>query len=170
MIKPRVQLTLFVDENKSQEIEQIREKFNPEQYRLIKSHVTLCRDEELQEIEKVLINLSGLNHFYITIHFGQMIRFAEGKGVLMPATGVNEPFHQLRSFVLQGITNPLKKSAPHITLMHPRNSTCTDQAFEKISKTHTPCILVFNTISLIEQPPDCKWKTLKSFELKNPFG
>ncbi|CAN5512666.1 hypothetical protein BH11BAC3_BH11BAC3_15930 [soil metagenome] len=168
MINPRIQLTLFVDENKSQQIEEIRDEFNPEQFQLIKSHVTLIRDEELEQIEKVLINLSSLNHSYITIHFGKMIRFAEGKGVILPATETNESFHQLRSCVLKGITNPFRKPAPHITLMHPRNSTCTDQVFETISKTDTPGLLVFKTISLIEQYPGCKWEPLKSFELKNP--
>ncbi len=170
MIKPRVQLALFVDENKSQEIEQIREEFNPEQFQLIKSHVTLCREEELKKIEKVLLNLSGLNHPYISIRFGPIVRFSDGKGALLPATDDNECFYQLRAFILNGVTDILSKPTPHITLMHPRNSNCTDQVFEKISKTETPRMLVFKTISLIEQQPGCKWNILKSFELKNPVG
>lgn len=170
MIKPRIQLTLFVDENKSQEIERIREEFNPKQYQLIKSHVTLCRDEELEHIEKVLLNLSRLNHHYITIKFGTIVRFSEGKGVLLPATGLNDPYYKLSEFILQGISNTTSNAAPHITLMHPRNSICTDQIFENLIKIKTPGELVFNKVSLIEQYPGCKWKTIKSFELKNPVG
>ena len=37
----RKQLTLFLDEDKAQSIESIRQRFNPKQYKLIKSHITL---------------------------------------------------------------------------------------------------------------------------------
>ena len=41
----RIQLTLFIEENEAETIEQIRKEFNPEQYELIKAHVTLCRED-----------------------------------------------------------------------------------------------------------------------------
>lgn len=59
MNKRRRQLTLFVDEKQSVTIESIRQKFNPQQYRLIKAHVTLCREDEIESIDTVLYNLTN---------------------------------------------------------------------------------------------------------------
>jgi hypothetical protein len=61
----RIQLTLFAEENKSGVIEKIREAFNPQQYELIKAHVTLCREDELEQLDKVLANLETLHNDYI---------------------------------------------------------------------------------------------------------
>jgi hypothetical protein len=78
MSNNRIQLTLFVDKKASGAIEKIRQTFNPLQYELIKSHVTLCREDELASLEKVITNLEKLNHDTITIHFGKAVRFADG--------------------------------------------------------------------------------------------
>ena len=165
MIKRRKQLTLFVQETEAAIIDAVRREFNPEQYHLIKSHVTLCRENELEQIEKVTETLSELKHSCITIQFGEAIRFSDGKGVLLPATGDNETFHQLRKIALQPINEKPVKHQPHITLMHPRNSTCTDQLFEQIKKYQLPHQLSFTKISLIEQEYESKWHVLKEFYL-----
>ena len=81
----RIQLTLFVEEKDSAAIEQVRSTFNATQYDLIKSHVTLCRENELTELEKVIQNLLTLDQDTIKINFGAAIRFSDGKGLLMPA-------------------------------------------------------------------------------------
>lgn len=83
----RIQLTLFIDETESKEIEQIRQEFNPEQYQLIKSHITLCREDEIEQIEKVILNLKRLKFNCLTIAFGKVVRFSNEKGVLIPAIG-----------------------------------------------------------------------------------
>ena len=41
----RKQLTLFVKDVQAKAIEAIRRQYNPEQYALIKAHVTLCRED-----------------------------------------------------------------------------------------------------------------------------
>jgi 2'-5' RNA ligase len=166
MNKKRIQLTLFLDESKSEAIEKIRKEFNPEQYALIKSHLTLCREDELEPIEKVIKNLEKLNYKYITLEFGAAVRFSDEKGVLIPAMGDNDQFQKLRELILQGVIIDPGNPEPHITLMHPRNSTCTDRIFEQIEKTELPNKLEFRTISLIEQDEKNKWKILKEFELK----
>ncbi len=166
MNKTRLQLTLFIEENESESIEKIRKEFNSEQYELIKAHVTLCREDELEEIEKVLLNLENLNQEYITIDFGNTARFLDGKGVLLPALGDNEQFHQLRKAVLQGLIEQPRRHEPHITLMHPRNSTCTDSIFEQIEKIQLLDKIVFRKISLIKQEAGKKWNVLREFELK----
>ena len=162
----RIQLTLFVDEHESMVIEEIREKFNPQQYHLIKSHVTLCRENELQNILRVLSNIKALKHNYITIDFGNIIRFCNEKGVLLPALSENEPFHQLRNDILEGSVEFPTKHQPHITLMHPRNSTCSDELFGQIEQFEIPNKFTFKKISLIEQEEGMKWHILKEFDLK----
>jgi 2'-5' RNA ligase len=159
----RIQLTLFVDEAEAVKIEKIRVQFNPLQYELIKSHVTLCREDELEKIEKIIQRLTALQHHYIKIHFDAPIRFAHSKGVLLPANDNKEDFQQLRKIILQG--NP-RKHAPHITLIHPRNATCTDIIYEEITKMILPTEIVFRNVSLIEQENGGKWNVLQEFELK----
>jgi 2'-5' RNA ligase len=160
-----MQLTLFVDEYESRAIEDIRRQFNPEQYQLIKSHVTLCREDELGLFEKLMANLSALKCPPVSIDFGSVVRFSDGKGVLLPGAGNNEPFHQLRKIVLQGISEKPRNHEPHITLLHPRNATCTDELFEQIKTKKLPGKLVFNTISVIEQEAGEKWIVLNVFNL-----
>ncbi|MCC6414034.1 MAG: 2'-5' RNA ligase family protein [Saprospiraceae bacterium] len=159
----RLQLTLFADEIVSENIEFIRRTFNPEQHALIGAHVTLCREDELEPLEKVMANLEALEFAPITIHFGKPVRFSDEKGVLLPAIGNNTPFFILRELVLNGVVETPRKHEPHLTLIHPRNATCTDAIFEKIQKIDLPESLTFTKISLIEQEMGEKWQVLKEF-------
>lgn len=162
----RIQLTLFVDDKDSEAIEQIRSAFNPVQYDLIKSHVTLCRENELASLEKVTQNLLTLNQDSITLHFGEVARFSGGKGVLIPAMGDHAGFQSLRKLILKGIIEEPGNMEPHITLMHPRNSICTDDIFEQIQKAKLPGMIKFRKISLIQQENGDKWNVLKEFALR----
>ena len=167
MSKKRLQLTLFVDEDRSGMIEKIRKEFNPLQFELIKSHVTLCREDELDPIQPVIQNLETLDHTYVNIDFGPVIKFFDNKGVLLPATGENDEFHQLRKLILKGVITHPRKHEPHITLMHPRNSTCSDSIFQQIEKIKLPDRIEFKRISLIEQEGENKWKILEEYALKD---
>lgn len=164
MKKVRRQLTLFVEKNDAEIIEQLRMEFNPAQYRLIKSHVTLCREEELEQAGKIAGRLSVLNYGPLIIDFGPAERFSEGKGVWLPGAGNNEPFHALRKYILQEKAE-IKNTVPHITLIHPRNASCTDNIFETIKKANLPQQLLFKTISLIEQENDAEWKLIDVFKI-----
>jgi 2'-5' RNA ligase len=163
----RQQLTLFVDKKHASEIESIRKKFNPRQQQLIDSHVTLCREDEIANIDKVLNNLQNLDTSPITIQFGQATKFDSNKGVLLPALGENEQFHRLREKILVVLNLPVRCHEPHITLMHPRNSTCNIEAFEEIKKINLPTSLKFDTISLIEQVDGAQWQIIHTFNLKS---
>jgi 2'-5' RNA ligase superfamily len=167
MTKTRTQLTLFINEKDAKIIEEIRQKFNPKQYALIKSHVTLCREDELENMVQILHNLTNLNQESVTIQFGNIIRFSDKKGVLIPALKNNKSFQDLRKNILKGIIENPRIQEPHITLMHPRNATCTDEIFAEIKKYDLPNILNFTKISLIEQEIGRKWRILKEYELKN---
>ena len=164
----RRQLTLFVDEKQSTAIESIRQKFNPLQYRLIRAHVTLCREDEIESIEKVLHNLSNQLLPSIAICFNAPTRFSDGKGVFLPAMDDSHSFKTLRNLLLQGITAAPRNHEPHITLMHPRNSTCTDDIFQQIAKTILPTMITFEKISVIEQIDQEPWKIIQEFDLKKP--
>lgn len=83
MNKTRTQLTMFLDHHYSAEIESVRKKYDPVQYRIIRSHVTLCREDEIEDMAKIKLNLRLLNLGSIVIDFDQLIRFAHQKGVMM---------------------------------------------------------------------------------------
>jgi sugar phosphate isomerase/epimerase len=161
------QLTLFLNKKDASEIESIRKKYNPKQYELIDSHVTLCREDEIANIKKVLDNLQNLETPTIIIEFGQAIRFDNNKGVLLPASGGNNQFHHLREKILTGLNMPIGRHEPHISLMHPRNSNCTDETFEEIKSINLPKSLKFNIVSLIEQIDGGKWQIINTFNLKS---
>ncbi len=81
----RRQLTLFIS-NQNETIEKIRAEFNPEQYKLIAAHVTLCREDEIGPIEKVIENIKCITwRKPILIEFNPPERFENGKGALIPA-------------------------------------------------------------------------------------
>lgn len=165
-MKKRQQLTLFCPLEESILIEKIRRQYNPVQYDLIACHVTLCREDEILEIEKVLANLRSQRLKETIINFEIPIRFSNNNGLMLPGKGRNEGFHALRKQVLQEITSEPRSHQPHITLMHPRNSTCTDEIFETIKKYRHPSKITFVAISLIEQEIGKKWKTIANFPLK----
>lgn len=162
----RRQLTLFVKKEDAAVIESIRSRFNPVQQQLIDCHVTLCREDEIADLEKVLSNLRTNQLNEITIQFGPAIRFDNGKGVLLPAAGDNHVFQQLRLKILEGTASSIRRHEPHITLMHPKNATCTDEVFEIIQQTIFPQVFYFTEVSLIEQVNGGAWKMLDNFLLE----
>ncbi len=165
MLSKRKQLTLFINENDSKEIESIRCKYNPAQYNLIKSHITLCREDEMEDFEKVIENLNTLHFHSITFHFTKPLRFSDGCGVMLPGANKNVAFDKLRKTILYGTVKHPQKQHPHITLMHPRNSFCTDDIFTEIEKISLPNIFSFTTIHLIEEGNGGKWELAKAFKI-----
>ncbi len=161
----RRQLTLFVDQKDAETIEEVRREFNPRQSQLIKCHVTLCREDEIENLEKVFANLSLFAPTEIVIEFGKVERFDNGKGLFIPTKNENYEFQNLRRQILSGIIDSPRKQEPHITLMHPRNSTCTEDIFEHIRKIEFPTQLAFKKVSLIEQEDAEPWRLLREFKL-----
>lgn len=167
MTSKRIQLTLFADPLTSEAIENIRRQYNPEQFALIAAHVTLCREDELDALERILQNMESAALPALRLAFGPPRRLSDGKGVLLPALGNHDAFQNLRAQVLQGVFAQPRRHEPHLTLMHPRNSTCTDEVFAEIEKNTFPRSIEFCKISLIEQTIGQKWVVLREFELKN---
>ena len=157
----RRQLTLFVPPNDATVIEAIRSRYNPVQRALIDSHVTLCREDELVDLDRVLQNLHRCVPV-VTIGFGMVLRSEAGKGVLLPAIAGQEDFQRLRETILEGVVNMPRRQEAHITLMHPRNATCTDAIFEEIRAYRLPAQITFNSVSLIEQVDGGPWRVLQA--------
>jgi len=159
----RRQVTLFIG-NQAKVIEHIRAEFNPIQFRLIPAHVTLCREDEIEPLENLIENLKSIKWSKpFKIEFDKIERFGNGKGVLMPAKRHNPEFDKLREGVLKGLNYLPGKHHAHVTLMHPRNSTCTDPIFEHLMQFKLPTELYFDKISLIEQRNDSKWSIIAQF-------
>ena len=55
----RKQLTLFL-ENSNEIIEDLRAKYNHEQFNLISAHITLCREDEIEQIEKIIDRMKSI--------------------------------------------------------------------------------------------------------------
>jgi hypothetical protein len=165
----RTQLTLFVAPGDAVTIEQIRQAFNPQQFDLINAHVTLCREDEIENLDQVISNLLSLTRTQqpIFIEFGKIARFDNGKGLFLPAKNDNKEFDDLRRQVLSGLTDHPRKQEAHITLMHPRNSTCTDAIFEQVETIKLPAKLMFKKISVIEQKDGGRWNVLQEFNLND---
>lgn len=159
----RKQLTLFLSTEEAKGIEQIRKKYNRVQYDLIPAHITLCREDEIENWAVIEQNLASLQQLPIIIHLDSVKRFAEGKGVLIPVKEKNEAFDQLRNTILKGAIKQPRKHHAHLTLMHPRNATCTDAAFSAIQALTVPKTLVFDEITLIEQENGGVWQKLKTY-------
>lgn len=147
----RRQETLFLHDHYSTEIETIRRKYNPVQFGLIRSHVTLCREDELENLAQVKLNLSLLDEDSISINFDRLIRSSDQNGVMIAAKYDNHQFHHLRQVILKGCDADIHYPEPHITLIHPRNSICTDKILNEIRKIKIPESILFKEISLIQQ-------------------
>lgn len=160
----RQQLTLFLDENQSGTIEQIRQKFNPRQYELIKSHITLCREDEIEaNLSRVRQNLEQLEFEPFDLYTSAVARFSVGKGVFIPIEDIAQKFQALRTAILKDVIDTPRFHQAHITLMHPRNSTCTDAKFANIQSIPIPARLRITKISLIEQEIGKSWQVLEVY-------
>ena len=163
----RKQLTLFI-EDPSGTIEAIRATRNPVQHRLIAAHVTLCREDELDAFDTIIKNIQSVQLSNpIRLQLGTVQRFDDGKGLWIPIIDPQNAFKELRKNVL-GRSVPSKEQLPHITLIHPRNATCTDAIFEAIKKQKLPTDVVVTSISLIAQTNGGKWQVMQDFHLLNP--
>ncbi len=158
----RRQLTLFLPHDVSATIEKIRSQYNPVQYRLIRAHVTLCREDEIEDLAQVLSNIRSLDERSVSIRFERPTRFEDGRGVYLPSYDT-EAFDRLRARVLRDVIGAPRKHTPHITLMHPRNSTCDDVIFELICNEEFPRCITFPEISLIEQKNAETWDVLETY-------
>lgn len=160
-------MTIFLDEIESETIESIRQRFNPVQYGLIKSHITLCREDEIEDWDPIQNNLENLRIEKFALETGELIRFYDGKGVYLSIKDEAQRFRNLREAVLQNGEQRPREHEAHVTLMHPRNSTCDEAKFKEILKVDIPKKLSITKISLIEQEIGKQWHILQEYSLSD---
>ena len=145
-------------------LERLRTRFNPEQAKLIPAHVTLCREDEVQDWTALEDRIRCLQPIAITLGFGTAIR--DGNFVYLPAVAGVEQFDELRRQLLcerlgDATTEP-RKQMPHVTVVHPRNGVCSDAIYHEISQL-PPFTVQLRQISLIEQThPLHPWAVLST--------
>jgi len=155
----RHQATLFLD---CLAVEVIRREFNPAQAALIDAHVTLCREDEVADWGEFSKRCHELRPFELKLEFGPPVR--ENDLVYLPCVGGVAEFDRLRRRLL-GLQ--ARDHSAHITLIHPRNGTCDDVTFEKISSRLVPFAHRFSNVSLIRQENGGVWKTLETIEFNS---
>lgn len=156
---------MFVEPTDGEKIETARKKFNPLQHRIIRSHLTLCREDELTDLDGVMKNLDNLKLGNLTFEVGEVERSDNGKGAVLPVYDENNKFKNLRELLLKGMVDNPRNLKAHITIIHPRNATCTDGIFSELKKKIFPPKLTFKKISLIEQEGNNPWKIVRTIKL-----
>ena len=157
----RYQLTLFLPEQIAATVQAFRMKYNPVQAALIAPHVTLCRENELAQLTEVLHQVSIIYQPPLSIEFGTPELFAEGKGLWVPSAGT--AFNELRHRILKGSVKEMDAATPHITLVHPRNGTCTPEAIQAAAMLPFPASVTFSGCALIKQEDGKAWETIREF-------
>lgn len=146
----RRQLTLFVPPSVSTILEPIRHLLDPVQAELIRAHVTLCREDELEGVSfgDVRERLRRQVMTELCLQFGPARTFSS-HGVLLPCVGGEAQFHQLRVAALG--RDDIRMADAHITLAHPRNPRAPANTAARIALLVTPTNMSFGSVSLIEQ-------------------
>ncbi|MEP7325852.1 MAG: 2'-5' RNA ligase family protein [Gemmatimonadota bacterium] len=156
----RRQATLYLTPPHTEIVELLRSRFNPVQFGLIRAHVTLCRDEDVADWEALSLRLARVGVINVTLAFETPIR--DGNLVYLPATSSDGSFDRLRHALL-GPVSAARKQHPHLTLIHPRNGTCSDAMFDEIRSRWVPFTAAFREVTLIEQIDGGRWMNLVTF-------
>jgi 2'-5' RNA ligase len=161
----RFQLSLFVPPPLAQTLEELRGRLDPVQFHLIPAHVTLCREDELDDT--ILARLmSGPRAFEtgpVTLGFGLPESF-HVHGILLPCTAGEEGYHSLRQWILGD--RAVNRPQPHITLAHPRNpKTPANTGPSSVVGLSSEIRITFTSVSLIRQDGSAPWRVVESFAL-----
>ncbi len=154
---------MYVPHDTAREIEAVRRIVDPIQSRLIPAHVTLCREDELGDLESVRARLRSAPFKPLTLRFGKPSAFA-GHGLLLECVEGEEQFRALRQYLLA--PSRVREQKPHITLAHPRNPKAGGNSLSHTSKLPEVVEVTFPNIYLIEQDGDAPWQLLEKYELR----
>jgi len=157
----RRQATLFLQ--RPSWVNKIRLELNPAQAKLIDAHVTLCREDEVSDWEELGRRLQALRPQAVTLKFGSPHR--DGDLVYIPCVGPTGAFDDLRAMILGTRLASPRKHVPHITLIHPRNGSCSDADFASIISVFEPFSYTFDEVAFIQQENGGVWETVQTFRL-----
>lgn len=164
----RFQLTLFVSGAAAQKIEDVRKILDPVQHNLIPAHVTLCREDELQDLEFSALQerLATWEAGPINLSFGAPEPFStQGSthGILLPCIRGAEEFQALRHLILGSTT--ARHPLAHITLAHPRNPKAAGNTLAAASDLEAGLKVTFGTVCRIRQDGHTPWCIVERFDL-----
>jgi 2'-5' RNA ligase len=159
----RKQLSLYVPADAAKEIEAVREIVDPIQSNLIPAHITLCRDDELNDLAAIKARLTHIPLKPITLRFGRPEVFS-GHGLLLNCVDGEDEFRLLREYLLA--SKNIKNLRPHITLAHPRNPKSDGDLLGNTSRLPEMIEITFPSIYLIEQTRNEPWRVLEKYELQ----
>jgi hypothetical protein len=143
-------------------VEDARLVADPIQHHLIPAHVTLCRDEELEDLSGIEARLQTFAPGSIDLGFGSPEVF-QGHGIVMRCVSGLEPFRKLREILLG--SSDINDHQPHITLAHPRNSKAVGNSLANTDSISTPFFVRLSQIALIEQEGAAPWEIVREYAL-----
>ena len=135
---------------------------DPVQHHLIPAHVTLCRDEELDDLSSIEKRLKASPPCHIDLGFGRPKVF-HGHGIIMQCISGLESFQTLREILLGSVE--INNHQPHLTLAHPRNPKALGNALANTDSISAPFLASFSQIALIEQQGSAPWKIVREYAL-----
>lgn len=136
---------------------------DPVQHALIAAHLTLGREDELDDVAGLHDRLRDAPPPPLELTFGPA-ESSTGHGVLLPCTSGAGDFAALRAAVLD--RHDLRIAHPHLTLAHPRNPRAPGNDIALAHQLPSPHRIRFDTISLIEQREGAPWRTLWTVPLQ----
>ena len=160
----RRQLTLFLAGEMAATVEAVRRVVDPEQYRLIPAHVTLCREEEIAgiPIEELEARIAAGPARRITREFGRAELF-DGHGIQVRCVAGGAEYQALRELVLG--SREIARPRPHVTLAHPRNPRAPGNSLEAAQALPPRWQARLAWIHLIAQEGAQPWRRLAMFDL-----
>ena len=160
----RRQLTLFLAGEMAAAVEAVRRVVDPEQYRLIPAHVTLCREEEIAAIpvEELEARIAAGPARRLTLEFGRAELF-DGHGIQVRCVAGGADYQALRERVLG--SREIARPRPHVTLAHPRNPRAPGHSLELAQTLPPRWPARLSWIHLIEQEGGQPWRRLAMFDL-----
>ena len=138
---------------------------DPIQFALIPAHVTLCREDELEDLpaETLRQRLAAAPARPVVLTFGAAEPFST-HGILLPCIDGEEGFHALRQLVLG--TSTARRASPHITLAHPRNPKAAGNRLAAASTLVIGMQIRFGVVSRIRQEEGHgPWQITEQFDL-----
>jgi len=156
---------MYVPPYAAAEIEAVRRAVDPIQSGLIPAHVTLCREDELGDLESVRARLRRPPFGPLTLRFGKPVAFS-GHGLLLECVGGEDRFRALREYLLA--SGSIREQRPHITLAHPRNPGAGGNLAGNTSALPEDIEFTFPSVCLIEQEGGGPWRVLENYELREP--
>lgn len=150
----RDQLSLFVEGIAGERLDALRREMDPVQAGLIPTHVTLCREDELDGLTPALLAERLGGALPLVLSFGPPERFS-GHGVLLPCTAGQADLDALRRRVLG--RDDVRHQAAHITLAHPRNPRAPGNRLPSLGE---PLTLTLRSVRWIRQHGAGPWQTV----------